>query len=114
MLSKTGLNQKIGKPFLPTLLEETKVIWYEESKESSDHKIVKKFIDFNEGKIELEQAELIKALFVLDILKLPSPIQRQYEENKFADDWNLIEHQLSDPKFWQFISHNKNDEAPCQ
>jgi uncharacterized protein with ParB-like and HNH nuclease domain len=99
------------KTFESTLLNKTKFIWYEESKESSNNKIIKKFINFNEGKIELEQAELIKALFVLDILRLPSPIQRQYEENKFADDWNLIEHQLSDPKFWQFISNNKNDET---
>lgn len=97
--------------FLTTLMTDTKVIWYEENKESTEQKIVKKFIDFNEGKIALEQAELIKALFVLDILKLPSAIQRNYEENKFAEDWNLIEHQLSDPKFWQFISHNKNDEG---
>jgi len=99
------------KNFESALLNKTKVIWYEVNKTSSTQKIVKKFINFNEGKIELEQAELIKALFVLDILKLPSPIQRQYEENKFAQDWNLIEHQLSDPKFWQFISNNKNDET---
>ncbi|CAG2534039.1 Protein of unknown function DUF262 [Maribacter dokdonensis] len=97
--------------FLSTLLDRTKVIWYESNHSVTQEKVVKKFINFNEGKIELEQSELIKALFVLDILKLPNSIQRQYEENQFADSWNLIEHQLSDPRFWQFVSQNKNDET---
>lgn len=96
--------------FKHKLLTKTKVIWYVENENSSSEKIIKKFIDFNEGKIELEQAELIKALFVLDIIKNPNTIQRQYEENQFADDWNLIENQMSDKKFWQFVSSNKNDE----
>lgn len=102
-------DEKAKEEFLHKLLTLTKVIWYVENEDSSDKKIIKKFIDFNEGKIELEQAELIKALFVLDIIKKPNIIQRQYEENQFADDWNLIEHQMSDKKFWQFVSNNKND-----
>lgn len=92
------------------LYNQTKVIWYVEDDESDDKQIIEKFINFNEGKIELEQAELIKALFVLDIAKTPNVVQRQYEENQFADDWNLIEHQMSDQKFWQFVTSNKNDE----
>lgn len=105
-------NQFSGKEkedFLHKLLTLTKVIWYVEKEESSDKKVIKKFIDFNEGKIALEQAELIKALFVLEILKHPNLIQRQYEENQFADEWNQIEHQMGDEKFWQFISNSKND-----
>lgn len=95
--------------FKEKILKHTKVIWYVENEGTSDEKIIKKFIDFNEGKIELEQAELIKALFVLDLMKTPNIIQRQYEENQFADDWNLIEHQMGDKKFWQFVSSSKND-----
>lgn len=96
--------------FKHKLYHQTKVIWYVEDNASDDKKIIEKFINFNEGKIELEQAELIKALFVLDIAKTPNAVQRQYEENQFADDWNLIEHQMSDQKFWQFVTSNKNDE----
>lgn len=96
--------------FKHKLLTLTKVIWYVEHETSIDKQIIEKFINFNEGKIELEQAELIKALFVLDIATTPNAVQRQYEENQFADDWNLIECQMSDQKFWQFISSNKNDE----
>jgi hypothetical protein len=102
-------NNEIQEDFKNKLLKQTKVIWYVENKDTTDKTIIKKFIDFNEGKIELEQAELIKALFVLDIIKTPNLIQRQYEENQFADDWNLIEHQMRDEKFWQFISNNKKD-----
>lgn len=96
--------------FKHKLYHQTKVIWYVEDDASDDIQIIEKFINFNEGKIELEQAELIKALFVLDIAKTPNAVQRQYEENQFADDWNLIEHQMSDQKFWQFVTSNKNDE----
>ncbi|QES91832.1 DUF262 domain-containing protein [Empedobacter brevis] len=96
--------------FKHKLYNQTKVIWYVEDDASDDKQIIEKFINFNEGKIELEQAELIKALFVLDIAKTPNAVQRQYEENQFADDWNLIEHQMSDQKFWQFVTSNKNDE----
>lgn len=96
--------------FKHKLYNQTKVIWYVEDDASDDKQIIEKFINFNEGKIELEQAELIKALFVLDIAKTPNAVQRQYEENQFADDWNIIEHQMSDQKFWQFVTSNKNDE----
>src|SRR5690554_3041308 len=96
--------------FKHKLYHQTKVIWYVEDDASDDKQIIEKFINFNEGKIELEQAELIKALFVLDIAKTPNAVQRQYEENQFADDWNIIEHQMSDQKFWQFVTSNKNDE----
>lgn len=96
--------------FKHKLYHQTKVIWYVEDDASDDKQIIEKFINFNEGKIELEQAELIKALFVLDIAKTPNAVQRQYEENQFADDWNLIEHQMSDQKFWQFVTSNKIDE----
>ncbi|MDF0720533.1 DUF262 domain-containing protein [Kaistella sp. PBT33-4] len=96
--------------FKHKLYHQTKVIWYVEDNASDEKQIIEKFINFNEGKIELEQAELIKALFVLDIAKTPNAVQRQYEENQFADDWNLIEHQMSDQKFWQFVTSNKNDE----
>ena len=53
--------------FKDKLLTQTKVIWYLENEDSTEKKIINKFIDFNQGKIELEQAELIKALFVLDL-----------------------------------------------
>jgi len=98
------------KEFLNKLLQQTKVIWYVEDSEATEKNVIKKFINFNEGRIELEQAELIKALFVLDLKKIPNVVQRQYEENQFADEWNQIEHQMSEDKFWQFVSNSKNNQ----
>lgn len=100
------LSYKRKVDFKEKLLKHTKVIWYKEAGDDATGK----FINFNEGKIELEQAELIKALFVLDIAQTPNVVKRQYEENQFADDWNAIGHQMSDEKFWQFLTNNKNDE----
>lgn len=99
-----------GKWFVDLLLNQTKVIWYVEELNSLTSNSIKKFINFNEGQIELEQSELIKALFVLDLKSLSHVIQRQYEENQFADEWNQIEHQMGEDKFWQFVSHSKKDE----
>ncbi|MDD3323101.1 MAG: DUF262 domain-containing protein [Paludibacter sp.] len=93
--------------FKNKLITQTKVIWYLENEDSTEKNIINKFIDFNQGKIELEQAELIKALFVLDLKSISNVVQQQYEENQFADEWNLIEHQMSEEKFWQFISNSK-------
>lgn len=104
------LEEKKKNEFLDKLLKKTKVIWYVEDSYSTEKKIIKKFINFNEGKIDLEQSELIKALFVLDLKNVPNVIQRHYEENQFADEWNQIEHQMGDDKFWQFVSNSKNDE----
>lgn len=106
--SQFNEEDKLG--FLDKLLKHTNVIWYVEDSDSLEKNIIKKFINFNEGKIELEQAELIKALFVLDLKNIPNAVQRQYEENQFADEWNLIEHQMSEDKFWQFVSNSKNNQ----
>ena len=35
--------------------------------------------------LKIEQAELIKALFVLDLKSISNVVQQQYEENQFAD-----------------------------
>tara|TARA_R110001592_G_scaffold103051_1_gene290386 strand:- start:10331 stop:12181 length:1851 start_codon:yes stop_codon:yes gene_type:complete len=103
------LNKEEQKDFLKKLLEQTKVIWYVEDLDAIEKKIIKKFINFNEGRIELEQAELIKALFALELKKIPNNVQQKYEENQFADEWNQIEHQMGEDKFWQFVSKSKND-----
>lgn len=95
--------------FKNKLLKYTKVIWYEE--EDIPNKSEKTtFIDFNNGKISLDQAELIKALFVLQINKISDSTMRNYEENQFAEDWNMIEHQMQDKKFWSFVNSNKDEE----
>ena len=72
--------------FTEKLLQRIKVIWYNIEKElyvdnaELYHKNAENiFIDFNQGKIQLEQAELIKALFVIkfkEILTMKSEVFR--------------------------------------
>lgn len=89
------------------LLEHTRVIWYVESINEED--VANTFINFNDGKISLDQAELIKGLFVLDFNKISDATRKSYEENQFADEWNSIEHHLKKPEFWNFVQRNKSN-----
>ncbi|MFD0767162.1 DUF262 domain-containing protein [Mucilaginibacter lutimaris] len=92
--------------FKEKLLVHTKVIWYRIISDESPEQI---FINFNRGKIQLEQAELIKALFVLKLRKKPNAELRAYRTNQFADEWNVIENQLQDDNFWFFVSNDSSD-----
>lgn len=87
--------------FLHTLLNQTKIIWYELIEDTSDPKTV--FEQINIGKIPLTNAELVKALYLNN--SVPE-IQRK----EIAEKWDKIEFALNDNKFWAFIS-NKVDKS---
>lgn len=89
------------------LLENTKVIWYVENVDAKN--VAATFINFNNGKIQLDQAELVKGLFVLDINKINDSTRKSYELNQFADEWNAIEQHLNNPEFWNFIQKNRTN-----
>jgi len=102
--------------FIEKLLHYCKVIWYNIQKEiDSDetHATVKNaeqiFINFNQGKIQLEQAELIKALFVIKFKEIVNLEIRSIHINQFAEEWNKIEAQLQDDRFWYFVSNDTSD-----
>lgn len=96
-------------------------IWYDvtdeiENKKLSSEKI---FSRLNIGKINLTNAELIKALFLNridgEIKKLDSSINNEIKnkvaeslKNRIAKDWDEIEHSLQDDEFWSFI-YGKDD-----
>ena len=87
------------------LINHTKVIWYQENQATENSS--KTFVNFNDGKISLDQAELIKGLFVLNFNNISDTTQKAYEENQFADEWNNIEQHLKEPSFWNFINAEK-------
>ncbi|ABQ05717.1 DUF262 domain-containing protein [Flavobacterium johnsoniae] len=89
------------------LLYRTKVIWYTEK--STTDNATNTFINFNDGKINLDQAELIKGLYVLELNSISDATRKAYEENQFADEWNAIEHHLKIPSFWSFINSEKDN-----
>lgn len=93
--------------FKENLLHYTRVIWYEQSGSDSAEQV---FIKFNQGKIELAQAELIKALFVLQINEEKNVELRSFRLNQFAEEWNIIENQLQDDTFWFFVSNDVSDD----
>lgn len=94
-----------SEQFTKTLLEQVKVIWHIIEKDKLDAEKV--FINFNKGRIPLDQADLIKAEFILafksqfhnrDIQKL--------KMQEFANEWNHIENTLQNDAFWFFISND--------
>lgn len=92
--------------FKENLLEYTKVIWYEQEAEEDAESI---FVKFNRGKIDLAQAELIKALFVLQLNQEKNIELKSFKLNQFAEEWNFIENELQDDSFWFFISNDISD-----
>ncbi|MCH7400069.1 DUF262 domain-containing protein [Belliella sp. DSM 107340] len=106
---KNWLNTIVDKNqyFKKNLLEFTKVIWYEQTNNYTAENV---FIKFNQGKIELAQAELIKALFVLQFNTEKNIELRSFKLNQFAEEWNFIENQLQDDSFWFFVSNDVSDD----
>lgn len=92
--------------FKKNLIEKTKVIWYEQESEEDAESI---FVKFNRGKIDLAQAELIKALFVLQLNQEKNIELRTFKLNQFAEEWNSIENELQDDAFWFFVSNDISD-----
>ncbi|HLP37047.1 DUF262 domain-containing protein [Lacibacter sp.] len=96
------------------LLQHVKVIWYNIQQEAEAPAVQLKnaeqvFINFNQGKIQLEQAELIKALFVIKFKEIINLEIRSIHINQFAEEWNIIEAQLQDDRFWYFVSNDTSD-----
>lgn len=92
--------------FKDKLLYNTKVIWYNVLSNATSEEV---FINFNQGKIDLAQAELIKALFVLQLKNETNNELQVLKINQFAQEWNAIENKLQDDSFWYFVSNNNSD-----
>jgi len=94
--------------FKITLLEKTKIIWYQVNDGTDPRDI---FTRINMGKIPLTNAELTKALFLRsnnfeqdeDIIRL--------KQLKIAGEWDRIEYSLQNDEFWYFINKEENDLA---
>lgn len=95
--------------YIDKLLKDVKVIWYElggTEKEIDKKDIIKVFQNNNNNKIKLTNSELIKALFILQIKKNHIAEIAEFETNRFAMEWDMIENQLQDKSFWYFICSN--------
>lgn len=90
------------------LLNHTKVIWYSIRSiagKTPRQQSIEIFTRLNQGKIPLTDAELIKALFLQNVIKAyPVPEIALQKQLEMASQWDLIEQSLQDEDFWAFLS----------
>lgn len=84
--------------------ERAKFIWYDKSKVSFEDSNEMIFNRLNATKIKLNNAELIKALF---LQKGVYSNDRIVNRDQLAIDWDLLEKRLQDPEFWMFICRSE-------
>lgn len=82
---------------------QVKIIWYDISGEdSNDNYEIDVFTRLNIGKIPLTNAELIKALFLSKVKNISSNAPA-HKQNQIASEWDMIEKELRNDKFWYFL-----------
>lgn len=92
-----------------TFTNKTKIIWYDLQATSLKDE-TSSFRKINMGKIALTNAELIKALLLRND-KSDSDELSNYKKN-IAVFWNNIEQELSDDRFWHFLTNAKREDYP--
>ena len=98
--------QNIVSKFEDTLLNSTKIIWYEVNENIDSIDI---FTRLNIGKIPLTNAELIKALFLFRNNFEGNDKTKQLRQIEIAGEWDRIEATLRDKEFWGFISDGSDN-----
>lgn len=81
----------------------TKIIWYECFEEDT----ISVFTRLNIGKISLSNAELIKALFLNSSNFEKNEIKIKHKQIEIASEWDRIESDFQDDRFWYFITGDK-------
>lgn len=117
---KTWFNGEKSKmmSFANKLQNYVTIIWYEVD---DDEDSVNKFTRLNIGKINLTNAELVKALFLSRGKKdsegryagNPYGIEEK-KQHEIALGWDLMEKDLHNEKFWTFITNEKSDHYPIR
>lgn len=102
--------------FYKKLTQQTYVIWHPITIEEEGIQTVEDFfINMNAGKIKLTSAELIKALFIIDIEKSNDPWDvRDFKKKKLANEWDSIENELHNNTFWYFITNTTEQDYPTR
>lgn len=98
--------------FFKKFWNKTYVIWYPVQR-NEIKSIENIFLNLNSGKIRLTSAELIKALFILDIDNKKNEQSwktRTEMKNKLAQEWDEIERRLHKDDFWNFIQNSNKSE----
>ena len=117
---KTWFNGEESKmeSFAKKLQNDVTIIWYEVD---DDEDSVNIFTRLNIGKINLTNAELVKALFLSRGKKdsegryagNPYGIEEK-KQHEIALGWDSMEKDLHNEKFWTFITNEKSDHYPIR
>ena len=117
---KTWFNGEKSKmrSFADKLDDDVTIIWYEVD---DDEDSVSIFTRLNIGKINLTNAELVKALFLSRGKKdsegryagNPYGIEEK-KQHEIALGWDSMEKDLHDEKFWTFITNEKSNRYPIR
>jgi uncharacterized protein with ParB-like and HNH nuclease domain len=109
-------NSEERQDFYKKLTKQTYVIWHPITIEEEGIQTVEDFfINMNAGKIKLTSAELIKALFIIDIEKSDDPWDvRDFKKKKLANEWDSIENELHNNTFWYFINNTNEQDYPTR
>lgn len=99
----------VRNSFIEKFTESVKVIWYSLEASQNHVDIIKVFLNNNKGKISLTSSELIKALFVLDIKNREVDSIAAVKINQFATEWDWVEKQLQNDRFWYFIQPDETN-----
>ena len=117
---KTWFNGEESKmmSFANKLQKYVTIIWYEVDEDEDSVSI---FTRLNIGKINLTNAELVKALFLSRGKKdsegryagNPYGIEEK-KQHEIALGWDSMEKDLHDEKFWSFITNEKSERYPIR
>lgn len=95
--------------FIKKIECDVKFIWYEVDLTVLNVTAEKLFANINKNKIKLTGADLIKALFILDIENSNDTIEaKHYKKQNLANEWDEVEHGLRKSDFWYFITNHQD------
>ncbi len=98
------INDINSDKFISKFYDLTKVIWYQTFESDS----IEIFTRINTGKIQLTNAELVKALF-LNSSNFKNNDTIYHKQLQIALDWENIEYSLQNNNLWDFINKEKNE-----
>lgn len=107
--------QRLKRKITDIVLEQVDIIWYEIKDDSNPIDV---FTRINIGKIPLTNSELVKAIFLsknnlqLGLDEEDKKIEETILNNKqsvIALEWDAMEKQLQDNRFWAFIYNKKEN-----
>jgi len=101
------LNENLIPMLHNVLLNEVKIIWYDLPDDVEKTKVQEKFRDINAGKIQLTQAELVKAMMLNSQHYQQKGITSdtvRMEQDHIARVWDDCERTVCKGDFWRFIT----------